>query len=142
MAQGANDQRADEIAIRDLIVRIGMVRSHGTPEEYMALFTPDAQWERRPGPDGKPRIDGAEKELAHARENQAKGMSGPGSHRHHVIPMTVADVDGDRAKALSQLIFLEKCDGKPEIVKMWILKDDLVRTANGWRVSYRRLVTP
>jgi len=142
MAPDLSQRLADEAAIRDLIVRIGMVRSLGTPDEYAALFTKDARWERVPGPDGEPNIQGVEDELARARANQAAGLSGPGSHAHHAIPMTMATVDGDRASAVSQLFYIQNADTEPKIAKMWILRDDLVRTPEGWRVSHRRLQRP
>lgn len=142
MVQDPTRRAADEQAIRELIVRIAMVRSFGAPEDYAALFTSDALWERVPGPDGRPNIQGIEEEIARARENQASGLSGPGSHAHHSIPMTMATVDGDRATAVSQLLYITKADTKPEITKMWILRDDLVRTPDGWRVCRRRLQRP
>lgn len=142
MAQDPGQRAADEAAIRDLIVRIAMVRSFGTPDEYAAMFTSDARWERAPGPDGKPNIQGLDEEIAHARANQAAGRSGPGSHAHHVIPMTLAAVDGDRGTAVSQLLYVTNADTRPQIAKIWILRDDLVRTPQGWRVSHRRLQRP
>jgi ketosteroid isomerase-like protein len=140
--RGMDQRMIDEITIRDLIARIALARSQGAIEDFMAFFTDDAQWER-PGLDGGPaRIDNREAEAKHGRENQAKGLAGPGSHLHHVIPMTVVDVDGDSAKATSQMVMLRKCDGEPEIMKMWILKDEVVRTPAGWKVRYRKLVKP
>ena len=137
------DQRMiDEIAIRDVIARIHMTRSLGKLEDYARHFTPDAKWERLPGPDGSPRVQGFEEEMAHGRENVASGKSGPGSHSHHVIPMTVVDVDGDTAHATSQQILLNGCDGVPSFWKMWILQDDLVRTPDGWKVRHRRFQKP
>ena len=133
---------SDEAAVRDVIARIGMVRAHGTPEQYAAFFTPDATWERPPGADGKPVVSGLQEELAHARENQAARISGPGSHAYHIIPTTVVDLDGDRATATSQLLFVKNADRMPEIVKMWILRDELVRTPQGWRVRHRRFERP
>ena len=142
MTGDVNQRVADEQAIRNVIIRIATVRAFGTPEEYATLFTKDARWERPPGQDGKPRINQIEAELAHARKNQAAKLSGPGSHVHHVIPLIDVVLDGDRATTTSQMILLKNADKKPEIEKMWILKDDLVRTPQGWRVSCRRFQTP
>jgi hypothetical protein len=142
MARDPSQRMADEQAIRDLIVRIAMVRSFGTPDEYAALFTPDARWERVPGPEGQPNINGIEEEIARAHANQAAGLSGPGSHAHHSIPMTLAEVNGDCATAVSQLLYVTNADTSPTIAKMWILRDDLVRTPDGWRVCHRRLQRP
>jgi hypothetical protein len=141
MAQDANQRLADELAIRDVIARIGMVRAFGTPEEYVGLFTEDAVWEHVT-PDGEPYSTGRDYEIDHFRENIAAGRSGPGSHAHHIIPTTIATVNGDRATAVSQLLFVNNADAKPNIVKMWILHDELVRTPDGWRISRRRFQKP
>jgi len=142
MAETSLQRWADEAAIRDLIARVGMVRAFGAPEDYAALFTEDALWERPAGAGGEPRIHGAAAELAHFRDNIAAGISGPGSHAHHIIPTTIVDLDGDRATATSQLIFVNNADAKPNIVKMWIVRDELARMPDGWRIRRRRLEKP
>jgi len=142
MRQDQLQRWIDEAEIRDLIVRIGMIRAFGSPEDYAAMFTTDAVWERPPGADGEPSTHGLEAELAHFRDNIAAKISGPGSHAHHIIPSSVITLDGDAADALSQLIFVNNADAKPNIVKMWIVRDELVRTAQGWRIRRRRMEKP
>jgi hypothetical protein len=142
MQEDSIQRWADEAAIRDLIARIGMIRAFGTPEDYAAMFTPDAQWERPTDPGGEAKIRGLEAELEHFRDNIAAGISGPGSHAHHIIPSTVVTLDGDAATAVSQLIFVNNADAKPNIVKMWIVRDALARTPEGWRIRRRRMEKP
>ena len=122
----------DDSLIRSLIGRAAHLADEGTPEEYRPLYTEDASWSF--AGDTQSGVDAI---VQGARQRRAAGVSGPGTDtRHLVVPLHVS-VDGDRAKAVSYFLFFGNTATVPEVRVFGVYEDDLVRTADGWRLQCR-----
>ncbi|MFC0527292.1 nuclear transport factor 2 family protein [Phytohabitans kaempferiae] len=123
---------SDDALIRSLLGRAAHLADEGTPEDYRALYTPGAIWTM-----GESTQTGVEEIIEATRRRRAQGVSGPGTGtRHFVTPMHVT-VDGDSATAVSYFLFLGDTANAPAVKLFGVYTDDLVRTADGWRISRR-----
>ena len=127
---------ADELDIRNVIHRLAQLADEGALEDYAALFTDEAVWDagaaigvRR----GKADI------IAGGRERRANGVAGPGTHKRHVITTTAVQLEGDRARARSYMLFPVDCDGAPRIGVVTVYQDEFHRTASGWKLAHRKI---
>ena len=64
-----------------------------------------------------------------------KMMAGAPGGLHLGGPAMVESIDGDRASALQNLLFVERSSGQ---MRQAVYTDELVRTAEGWRIGSRR----
>jgi 3-phenylpropionate/cinnamic acid dioxygenase small subunit len=127
---------ADELEIRNVIHRLAQLADEGTLEDYAALFTDDAVWDagaafgvRR----GKADI------IAGGRERRAKGLAGPGTHKRHVITTTAVQVEGERARARSYMLFYVDCDSSPRVGVVTVYQDEFRHSASGWKLAHRSI---
>ncbi|HEY0448807.1 nuclear transport factor 2 family protein [Actinophytocola sp.] len=121
-----------DAAIRSLLGLAARVGDEGEPDDYRRLYTPDATWTM-----GDTRQVGVEQIVAAARERRAEGVSGPGTAtRHLVVPLHV-DVTADSATAVSYFLFMGDTATAPSIKLFGTYRDELVRTADGWRLRGR-----
>lgn len=136
---------ADELAIRNLVARLAHMADEGDVEtEYLALFTEDAIWEFPGGADpaAKPAIvAGTDAILADRMQRRSAGFQGPGSHTRHVNTTLTVRVDGShRAEAESYWLFVTATDtAGPQIRGIGRYHDEFRRTADGWKLSRRRI---
>lgn len=109
----------DHIAITDLIARYCLTLDRDDVEAWVALFTSDATYEvygrTFEGHDGLRRM------LAAA----------PGG-LHLGGPPVIEMLDDGRARTTRNLLFIERGGGSQRSA---VYTDDLVRTAEGWRIA-------
>lgn len=123
---------SDDALIRSLLGRAAHLADEGTPEDYRTLYTSDATWTM-----GGSTQSGVEEIVEATRQRRTQGVSGPGTGtRHFVVPMHVS-VDGDTATAVSYFLFLGDTATAPSVKLFGVYTDDLVRTADGWRIRRR-----
>jgi uncharacterized protein (TIGR02246 family) len=127
---------AAELEIRNAIARLAILADQGDLDEYMELFTDDAEWAL---PTGTRR--GRADIRAGADERRAGGVTGPGSATRHVITSVTVRVDGpDAATADSYFLFLQNTTTSPTIFNMGWYHDGFVRDGGVWRLA-RRAIT-
>ena len=126
---------ADELEIRNLMHRIAQLADEGSLEEYAELFTDDAVWGGSAFGVRKGKAD----IVAGGRERRAAGVAGPGTHKRHVITTTAVQLEGDRARARSYMLFPVDCDATPRIGVVTVYQDEFHRTASGWKLAHRKI---
>jgi len=127
---------ADELEIRNLVVRLAHTADEGSLDEYAGLYTEDAIW------DGGPafgRRRGIADILTGVRERSASGIAGPGTHTRHVITTTSVRVMGDTAEVRSYFLFYVDCDKAPTVRVVGAYRDEMRRTPSGWKLAHRRI---
>jgi uncharacterized protein (TIGR02246 family) len=134
MDEGSVDVMADELAVRNLVGRASQYADGDDVEAYVALFTEDGSWEMP----GAPRR-GHDDIRSGSLERRAEGMIGPGSHTRHVVSILSTSVEGDTATADSVWQFFVETDVAPRLKLIGTYHDDLVRTADGWRIARRQI---
>jgi 3-phenylpropionate/cinnamic acid dioxygenase small subunit len=136
---GLDDQLqrvADDLDIRNVIHRLAQLADEGALEDYAALFTDDAVWDAGAAfgvRTGKADI------IAGGRERRAKGLAGPGTHKRHVITTTAVQVQGDRARARSYMLFYVDCDTAPRVSVVTVYQDEFRRSTSGWKLEHRSI---
>lgn len=121
---------ADELAILKLFAAYCHRCDDGLFADMVELFVPDGVFER-----GKMRLEGRAALLAFLEKRQAAAQRG----RHLTLNPEI-DVDGDRATAQSDFLFMRIVDGKIVPLITGRYRDDLVRCDDGrWRFA-RRLI--
>jgi len=109
----------DEAVIRNLLARYCLTLDLDDVEGWVALFTADATYHV----------------YGHAFEGHdglRRMMSGAPSGLHLGGPPLVEFDDGDHARTMRNLLFVDRATGDSRNA---IYEDDLVRTAEGWRIS-------
>ena len=112
----------DHAEIRNLLARYCVYLDLDDAEGWVGLFTPDAVYEvygrTFAGHDGLRSI----------------ATTAPGGF-HLGGPVAIdldLDLDGDRARTLRNLLFVERTAGEERYA---VYEDDLVRTPEGWRIA-------
>jgi hypothetical protein len=127
----------DDAAVSSVIARAAHT-ADSAPDlaDYLRLWTPDAEWRF-----GDTVLVGhdAMREAAEAR--RTAGRAGPGTNSRHVITTVATAVDGDAAVVESYWLFFVNTDQAPTIDSMGAYRDELVRSADSWRIA-RRTITP
>jgi len=142
MADDLLRRTADELEIRNVISRLAMLADDGDLNEYASLFTEDGLWEARTTSGSAapiPPIFGRANVLAAATKRRASGTQGPGTHMYHSILTTTVQLNGDAATAKSYFVYFKNADKAPEIALFAIYNDEFRRTAEGWKLSARRI---
>lgn len=121
----------DRIAVLDVLARYCHTCDDGDFEALRALFTADGTF-RYAGSV----VTGREDLLAYFTQVQTPERRGK-----HLTANTVVRIDGDRATARSDWVFLVLVDGVPTPRLTGRYDDVLVRDGAGWLIA-ERVVTP
>jgi len=108
----------DHAEIRNLLARYCMHLDLDDAEGWVKLFTPDAVYQ----------VYG--REFAGHEGLLAMANAAPGGF--HLGGSAVIDLDGDRARTIRNLLFVERGTGE---TRRAVYDEDLVRTADGWRIT-------
>ncbi len=127
---------SDRDAIENTLHRYAFGYDEGDWKLVESTFTADAQLSLRvtggelAGPfTGRDAIIDMMDETAKTQPDQ----------RRHVTSNVVVDVDGDRATAWSYLTIFSAHDGTLTALSTGTYEDELVRAADGWRLSMRHI---
>lgn len=122
--------------IRNVVALLALRADRGDLEEYVDLYTPDADWELP----GAPRHGHADIR-AGAAERRRTATAGPGSHTRHVVTTVAVAVDPGGTEAVAESVWLFYVDtaGTPRVQSMGSYRDTLVATPAGWKVRRREI---
>jgi hypothetical protein len=124
----------DEKDIRDLLIRYGLTLDGKDYKGYAALFAKDAAWIGGFGTHRTPA--GIEAML-----EKYMGPAAPGTRNKdnfHLLTNAVITVNGDRATAVSKLIFYTRGEnGRPQPVMAGHYDDELIREEGRWKFLRR-----
>jgi hypothetical protein len=107
----------DELEIRNLLARYCLYLDLEQLEDWVQLFTPDAVYQ----------VYGREW-VGHER---LRSMFAGAPGGLHLGGPPVIELDGDRARTLRNLLFVERSG----VQRSAVYDDDLVRTDDGWRIA-------
>jgi hypothetical protein len=110
---------ADLVEIEQLCARYLAYASQFIPDEWLKVFTPDAEYSAFGTVYG---VDRMTQLLAAAPRGQ------------FIANMPVVDFDGDRATGMQHFIFI---DQQTHAMRLAWYKDEYVRTPDGWRIRRR-----
>ncbi len=131
---------ADMVLIGDLIARLTHTADHGTPDEYLALFAPDAVWDLPDVPGIPAQVRSGRDEIAEGvAQRREAGTQGPGTATRHVVTGVSVVPQGDRATAVSYWRFYADTDRTPRLTGMGVYHDEFVRVDGRWLLAYRRI---
>ena len=120
---------ADRLALLDLQHLYGHVLDRGLWEQIGHVFSDDGVFD--PSNVGLPAMHG----LAEIREKLIPLEEAAGPERcHHSTNAIILEATGDRARILSKYI----CSSQTSAVAYGEYEDDVIRTADGWRVARRK----
>ncbi len=130
---------ADELEIRNLLAELvwhADTTGMDDVDEYVACFTPDAEWEMR----GVVRR-GHSEIRAGAIERRTAGTQGPGSKLAHFVATTTIEFESDdRARARSYIqAYRDAHSDAPKLSVMGQYHDVFQRTSEGWKLHRRRV---
>lgn len=108
----------DHAAIRNLLAQYCLWLDLDDADGWVGLFTEDAVYE----------VYG--RQFVGHEGLRAMVTAAPGGF--HLGGPVVIDVDGDRARTLRNLLFVDRTSGEHRHA---VYEDDLVRTAEGWRIA-------
>ncbi len=124
----------DTKQIHDLLIRYGLMLDGKDFKGYSELFSKDAVWIGGFGAHRTPA--GIEAMLV-----KYMGPAAPGTRNKdnfHLLTNEIIEVDGDRAKAVSKLIFYIKSpEGRPTPQMAGHYDDEFVRENGQWKFSKR-----
>jgi len=112
----------DEVDIRNLLARYCVLLDQDEVEQWVQLFTPDAAYQ----------VYGR---TFAGHDGLRKMMSGAPGGLHLGGPPAIEPVDADHARAQQNLLFIDRTTGE---MRSALYDDELVRTAEGWRIASRR----
>ena len=126
-----------ELDIRNLICRLAHLADGDDLDEYVAQFTEDAVWDYAKFGTRT----GREEIRAGAAQRRVDGVQGPGSGLRHIITTHWVRVD-DADHAVSQAYWITvKATSPPATENTGRYDDSLRRTADGWKLARRTIVT-
>lgn len=129
---GARLRRLEDLeAIRDLFVEYGRLLDAGDIESFSSLFADDGQLQLGPlgSATGRPAIV----------ELMTRAIEGLVGSSFHIISNPTIRLDGDTATAqVMWTVIHRQPDGSPRLTMIGHHRDELLRTADGWRFAKRR----
>ena len=128
----------DELLIRNLVAKLAVQADGDNIEQYISLFTEDAEWIMA-SPTRNVRVVGHADIKAAALQRRAEGAQGAGSHTRHAITTLAVDVDGDLATGRCYMLVLKNADVTPILSGMVVYDDQYRRTDEGWKLASRRI---
>ncbi len=127
----------DEREIRDLIITYAQRLDARDHKGYAQLFAQEGRWSGRMGDATGP--EAIEEMLVEGFGPTPENFVN--TQNFHLMSNIVIEVDGDRAKAESRLVyFVRTAEAKPTAMLAGRYYDELVREDGRWRFSYRRVV--
>lgn len=128
-------------AVRDVIGRLAQLADSGSLEEYMTLFTADAEWVMPANPalgvSPQTRV-GAADIRAGAEERRASGLQGPGTASRHVVHTISVDVrTASSAAAVAYWMFYVDTTTVPRLTSMGRYDDEYRLDGCSWRLARR-----
>ncbi|MGZ3276555.1 MAG: nuclear transport factor 2 family protein [Caulobacteraceae bacterium] len=134
----------DRLQIYELMDRYGVVHDFGTPEEYAALFTPDAEIAVAAGPTVAKGHDALVAMAArdHQRFGGAPTPDGKNSLiMRHVVSNRMVELTGkDAARGSCYVTTLIKTpDNGLALLSIGRYEDEYVRRGGVWRIAKRRI---
>jgi uncharacterized protein (TIGR02246 family) len=126
------DRLEVESAIRNLVTRFAHLADDGELDEYMQVFTADAEW-NMPGGERRGHAD----IRAGAEERRATRTTGPGSGTRHVITTLSFAFDGDTPTAQSYFLFFGDTTSAPTVRIMGVYRDRFRHEDGRWRLARR-----
>jgi hypothetical protein len=135
----------DRLEIYELMDRYGVVHDFGTPEEYAALFTPEAEILVGAGPTS---IKGHDALVAMATRDHQRfggGMTADGKTAltmRHVVSNRMVELTGkDTARGSCYVTTLIKTpDNGLAVLSIGRYQDEYVRRGGVWRIAKRRIL--
>ena len=112
----------DHAEISNLLAHYCLLLDLDDVEAWVALFTPDATYH----------VYG---HTFAGHDGLRKMMSGAPGGLHLGGPPMIESIEGDRARTLQNLLFIERTSG---VMRRSVYDDDHVRTPGGWRIASRR----
>jgi 3-phenylpropionate/cinnamic acid dioxygenase small subunit len=112
----------DYVAIADLLARYCLALDHDDVDGWVALFTPDATYE-------------AFGRSYRGHDGLRQMIAGAPGGLHLGGPPVIEMVDRDRARAMQNLLFVDRRSG---VSRSAVYDDELRRTHDGWRIAKRR----
>lgn len=139
------DSLAAQLEIRNVLARLAQLADAGDTDAYLSLLTDDVVWAMPENPAiGLPASErrGHDEIARGQRERVAAGHQGSGSNTMHVISTITVEVDaaGDTATAQSCFQYWGDTVTAPVITNVGRYRDELRRTADGWKLA-RRTIT-
>lgn len=135
----------DRLQIYELMDRYGVVHDFGTPEEYAALFTQDAEIAVGAGP---PVVKGHDALVAMAARDHQRfggGKTADGKSAlimRHVVSNRMVELTGkDAARGSCYVTTLIKTpDNGLALLSIGRYEDEYVRREGAWRIARRRIL--
>ncbi len=135
----------DRLQIYELMDRYGVVHDFGTPEEYAALFTPDAEIAVA---SGQTVAKGHDALVAMAAKDHQRFGGAPTADgkaaliMRHVISNRLVELTGkDAARGSSYVTTLIKTpDNGLAVLSIGRYEDEYVRRGGVWRIAKRRIL--
>lgn len=130
------EQLNDRIEIEELLARYSRALDYRQFDDLEGIFTPDAEFDA--GGLGHPQGPAAIRAMI-------EGTIGHLDATQHLVGKSLIEfsADGDSAEVRTYLISQHIRESAPGPVKHYFLggeyADRVVRTADGWRIAYRRL---
>ena len=126
-----------ESDIRNLIAHLAQLADDGDIDEYLTLYAEDGSWEVT----GDPPWQGIEGLRSGVEQRRRDHVQGPGTATRHLNTTLRVTVDGpDDATAESYFLYLTT-KPRPEVALTGRYYDRFRRTADGWKMVSRRVVT-
>jgi len=129
----------DEREIRDLVIRYAQLLDARDHRGYAALFAREGRWTGQMG-------DVVGPAAIEAMLLEAFGPT-PAGFRNtadfHIMSNILVEVDGDRARAESRLVYFVRGEGSPPApmpCRAGRYHDELVREEGKWRFAHRRVI--
>jgi hypothetical protein len=136
---------ADELEIRNLIANLAVLGDGGDLKDYAKLLADDLRWEMAAEPGKAPLfapVTGRDNVLAAAKKRRDDNISGPGTHHYHLLNTIAVEVKGDRATAVTYLVFLKNAHTTRDVAMFRIYRDAFTRAADGWKLAHRFIDLP
>lgn len=124
---------ADRQEINDLVVRYSTALDTRDWALLETCFIADPVFDA----DGFPPIN----DFQSIRDNASRALAGLDASQHYVTNIAI-ELDGDKASVVAYLQaqhVRSSAVGGPNLLIAGVYRDDVVRTAAGWRFSHRRL---
>lgn len=128
----------DELLIRNLVAKLALQADGDDIEQYLSLFTEDAEWVMAT-PTRNACVVGHADIKAAALQRRAEGAQGAGSHTRHAITTLAVDVDGDQATGRCYMLVLKNANATPVFSGMVVYDDQYRRTTEGWKLASRKI---